>query len=391
MVQGELSLNSNSKGTYGFHLKMASRSAHGLVAALLAIGTSALAPTKVGAQGLSELLEGSKETFVVFPTYAAVNEGGSLTVPMRAWVFEPERDSALRNLFIEALGDIVDLNAPKRRERFDSRIRPFLVDNERGKQLVAHIGGERYVLGESAPHGHLTKTLQVPADTARKAIQCASGERWLAVRVSSEFGTEATLRIPVIAREGISVISDIDDTIKVTQVRDRTATLRRTFTEAFEHVDGMPQLFARLERCYDPVFHYLSASPWQLQAFLEPWMRQAGYPHGPLHLRRLQPSDPASLRDFLRSSRPHKRSTIERLLAHHPERTFVLIGDSGEYDPEIYGRIARRFPNRIERIYIRTVSGAKNGEGRFKKAFDGISNATWRVFSNPDEVLASEG
>mgnify|MGYP006291685457 CR=1 FL=1 len=340
--------------------------------------------------GFTDTFEGSEERFVVFPTYAAIGEDGSLTVPLRAWVFEPEKDSIRRNMFVDALREFVDLDDAEQKRIFEARVRPFLVDNERGKQVVAHLDDQRWILGESAPHGHVTKTVDIPADVASKVLGDDSDGGILEMRFTADFGGEQSLEIPVVGRKGVSVVSDIDDTIKITEVLDREAMLRRTFAREFAHVEGMPALFSRLKATYDPAFHYLSASPWQLHESLDPWLERAGYPDGPLHLRRLRPINPASIHDFVRGSRSHKISTLERLLDHHPERTFILIGDSGEHDPEVYGDIARKYPDRIDNILIRKVPDAKNGEERFEKAFENIPAAKWRAFSEPDDVLPTE-
>ena len=68
-------------------------------------------------------------------------------------------------------------------------------------------------------------------------------------------------------------------------------------------------------------------------------------------------------------------------------RTLVLIGDSGERDPEIYGFIARKYPKRIHRIYIRAVKGEKTEDKRFSKAFEDIPKEKWLVFTDPINEL----
>jgi phosphatidate phosphatase APP1 len=54
--------------------------------------------------------------------------------------------------------------------------------------------------------------------------------------------------------------------------------------------------------------------------------------------------------------RDHKRAAISALLQAYPALPFILIGDSGENDPEVYSDIVRRFPKRIRVIYIRSVN-----------------------------------
>jgi phosphatidate phosphatase APP1 len=92
-------------------------------------------------------------------------------------------------------------------------------------------------------------------------------------------------------------------------------------------------------------FFYVSKSPWNLYAPLMEYLEVQGLPLGPL-----------ALRDFgLRREKEHKRKTIEDILATYPKLKFILSGDSGEHDPEIYADIVRRHPERIRVIYIRSV------------------------------------
>jgi phosphatidate phosphatase APP1 len=63
-------------------------------------------------------------------------------------------------------------------------------------------------------------------------------------------------------------------------------------------------------------------------------------------------------------------------------RKLVLVGDSGERDPEIYGFIARKYPKRVHKIFIRAVKGEKSDDERFLKAFDTVPREKWLVFND---------
>jgi phosphatidate phosphatase APP1 len=67
-----------------------------------------------------------------------------------------------------------------------------------------------------------------------------------------------------------------------------------------------------------------------------------------------------------------------------PQRTFILVGDSGERDPEIYGAIAREFPNRVTKILIRHITS--DVPNRFERAFEYIDADKWTLFQTPSEV-----
>ena len=77
---------------------------------------------------------------------------------------------------------------------------------------------------------------------------------------------------------------------------------------------------------------------------------------------------------------------IEPLLSGWPKRRFVLVGDSGERDPEVYGEIARRHPDRVHRIFIRDVTGERSDAARYKEAFRDVPAGSWSVFRNAEEL-----
>ena len=64
----------------------------------------------------------------------------------------------------------------------------------------------------------------------------------------------------------------------------------------------------------------------------------------------------------------------------------MLIGDSGEDDPEVYAESLRRHPMQIARIYIRNVTGAKRDDERFAKVFAGVDAARWVLFDDAGEI-----
>jgi phosphatidate phosphatase APP1 len=157
------------------------------------------------------------------------------------------------------------------------------------------------------------------------------------------------------------VISDIDDTVIRTDATRLVRMLRATFLENARTrlpFPGVAALYRALQTGADgatlnPLF-YVSSSPWNIYDMLEELFVVQGIPAGPLMLRDwgFSPRGPQSpLRH-----REHKIETIRRILETYPALPFLLIGDSGQEDPEIYAEIVRHYPNRILAIYIRNVS-----------------------------------
>ena len=75
---------------------------------------------------------------------------------------------------------------------------------------------------------------------------------------------------------------------------------------------------------------------------------------------------------------------IARLI--DPLVDFILVGDSGERDPEIYGAIARKHPKQIQRIFIRSVTDDAPDGDRYKSAFAEVPPERWQVFKKPEDI-----
>jgi phosphatidate phosphatase APP1 len=81
---------------------------------------------------------------------------------------------------------------------------------------------------------------------------------------------------------------------------------------------------------------------------------------------------------------------IEAILDRFPERKFILVGDSGEHDPEVYAALLRQRPEQILKIYIRNVTREDEGNERFRAVFEGIGSDRWQLFEDP-KALSSPG
>jgi phosphatidate phosphatase APP1 len=183
---------------------------------------------------------------------------------------------------------------------------------------------------------------------------------------------------------GISVISDIDDTIRISDVENRAELLANTFLREFRHVPGMPAVYAHLA-ARGMQFHYVTASPWQLHGPLRDFFGSAGYPAGSMHFRHFRLSD-----HFLKRLgliyRGGKSAVLRRLLNACPQRTFILIGDSGERDPEIYTHCYREFPLAIRRVLIRLVRPRHRFRESILRARIGLPGDVFATFESAEEL-----
>jgi phosphatidate phosphatase APP1 len=120
---------------------------------------------------------------------------------------------------------------------------------------------------------------------------------------------------------------------------------------------------------------------------LRDFVRTNSFPEGSWHLRDFA-WEGEILRGFFEPSDAHKITTVERLIGRFPKRRFLLVGDSGERDPEIYGELARRHPDRISGILIRQVTEERAEHERYVMAFAGVPRERWRLFNANSEADA---
>lgn len=168
-----------------------------------------------------------------------------------------------------------------------------------------------------------------------------------------------TVTARTIHRNGLSVISDIDDTIKITDVLNTFEMIENTIVKEYKPTLNVPQLFEKLiplgvEFGSDrSSFHYISGSPCQLNKPLKEFIEKY-YPKGSICLRRVNTHDITSVIGFITGDMyEYKLSHIESLIRRFPDRAYALIGDNGQKDPEVYAKIYSKFPKHIQIIYIR--------------------------------------
>jgi hypothetical protein len=311
----------------------------------------------------------------VLPTLVHRSPDGVLQMRIDAWVFGRERNPMRTRLLARALGlDLDELSATDR-QRFTQRAALFGADAKDGRELALQWKGRvALALPASDQQGRVRATVPLPGMPPR----VGQWIDWAVVSGTRRFAGRAQW----IGDEGPSVVSDIDDTIKHTQVRQRREMLLNTFAREFVAVPGMAAWYQRMAQAESGVaFHYLSGSPLQLLPPLGEFLRRKGFPDGSLHLRAFS-FNPSALLDEDATSR-HKHAEITQLLADHPRRRFVLVGDSGERDPEVYGALAREQPTRITAVLIRDVSGDRADGDRYRHAFDGVAPERWRLFTEP--------
>lgn len=186
--------------------------------------------------------------------------------------------------------------------------------------------------------------------------------------VDAPGGTSVTARGQVVippVDAAFGVVSDLDDTVLQTGATNLWRMARLTFfSNAHTRLpfEGVAAFYRALlagpsGRGHNPIY-YVSSSPWNLYDLLEDFLSVNGIPAGPLLLRDLG----LEATHLLKSSHHvHKLTQIRGVLALYPKLPFILIGDSGQADPEIYRQVVEEHAGRILAVYIRDVATPERG------------------------------
>jgi phosphatidate phosphatase APP1 len=333
---------------------------------------------------------------VFFPTYASRTPAG-WTARIAGMVARPLPERSRRRvLAVAVLRRLLDLDEGQMAsEVFRRRAEMFLFRRVAGHRVTIELGDRTVDAGYSDKTGHFETRVEFGDEfAAAHAIAGEVGGRRLEYRGAADLddGTGAGTptgagRVHLVEETGLSVISDIDDTVKFTNVADKRELLRNTLLREFVAVEGMPDVYRRWQRA-GVEFHYVSSSPWQLSDCLCRFLGTVGLPAGSMHLKlfRLKDSTPLGR---LPSRKRGKRRSIERILDDFPGRRFMLVGDSGERDAEIYASIARRRPGQVAGILIREVP-AKSSRAKVRERLARLARRlpadSLTIFQSPDEL-----
>ena len=315
---------------------------------------------------------------IPFPTYGYRKGGaadGDWVIPLRVWVNKARRlpiPDEVIGIFTRDLGhldadDIATLRG---------RIKHFVADDDSDEEVSVRFDddpdGQTHVLTKRTDENGLVKQDLEISDGKAEQLRRVQGSDtgWLSFTASAE-GFEGKGRVRLVEPRGLSIVSDIDDTIKVTEVPSgKRVVLRNVFLRDYELTPRMGDMYRAFGG--DVMFHYVSGSPWQLYKILGDFLvGNSRFPEGAFHMKDVGKNlrvheNWENFKKFTEGDEAtlaQKIEQITRLFENLPEREFVLVGDSGEKDPEVFAQIRDKFPGRVRKIFIRDVVDERNKAG----------------------------
>lgn len=193
-------------------------------------------------------------------------------------------------------------------------------------------------------NGHFEACVKVPYKPSVVQVKAATDE------------TIFTFQdIMLVSNDGIGLISDIDDTVKMTGVigdkRELLSTLLLKDVSLWK-IPSVISWYDNLSKEQGISFHYVSNSPWQLFSTINQYFKESDLPVGSVHLKQYTGNIISAL---MEPSTSRKKIALARIIDDFSQKKFICVGDSGEWDLEAYVDLAKTYPNRVAAIYIRYV------------------------------------
>ncbi|NUO01301.1 MAG: DUF2183 domain-containing protein [Saprospiraceae bacterium] len=274
-------------------------------------------------------------------------------------------------------------------QNFVKTLRRFNSHEVSGAELEVRIGDNVFEV-KSDVEGYFHLEANLPKKLTALKTPWASAQ----ITLRSPSYTSGRLQSPsdllLPKNAGFGIISDIDDTILKTDVTSllKLKMLYLTFLKnassrkAFREVGAFYQALERgpKEKSSNPFF-YVSNSPWNLYDLLEDFLIINDLPKGPILLRDFgipYQSNPVGYKG-------HKYEHAARIMQTYPHLPFVLIGDSGENDADIYLELSRAFPGQVRAIYIRDVRHIKRSQ-RVSQLIREVADVDIRLIPNYREA-----
>ncbi len=260
-------------------------------------------------------------------------------------------------------GRVLKSQATRGSSKLSKNLRLLLVQNDEGAEVEVKFEGLKTTVA-SGHDGYFETTFSAPA-----AAPFPTGIH--NATAATKVSPVATATVDVIsAKAPFFVVSDFDDTLAISNVTSTRNLIKAAFLQdetTQPVVDGMADFYACLKAVSPdrPVFALVSGSPVQFTPRIEAFLSRHSFPVFGQYLRDIGPG----------TLNGYKQPFIRSLLKSLPQDV-VLVGDSGEHDPEVYGQMKKEFPGRVKAIYIRDAGNAAD-----PKRFDGML-----LFNTPDEA-----
>ncbi|KAI0882649.1 uncharacterized protein GGS22DRAFT_47443 [Annulohypoxylon maeteangense] len=182
--------------------------------------------------------------------------------------------------------------------------------------------------------------------------------------------------------EGFTIISDIDDILRVTKIYDPKEGLLNSFARAFTPWMNMPEIYANWSASIPNFhFHYLTTTPEQVTRNYMDFIFKT-YPLGSFDTRPLNFSDVSATLSI-------RKALLDKIFQTFPQRKFVLIADTSNSDVmKDYPQMVKDYPGQVQCIFLRNTTATDSSDlfPYNTKGFEGIDQKQYMFFLTPDDL-----
>ena len=229
-------------------------------------------------------------------------------------------------------------------------VRQVKGDEIKNKTIFALIHGEKFET-KGDDEGYFEFNI-----TTQKAIK--TGYAKIALNIDGNSNAHEAEVMVIGAEPLVGIISDFDDTMIVSDVTNKIKLGYNTVLKNYKQRIVVPTMLKRFEQilAQNPkdapsTLFILSGSPQQLFFAVEDFLDFHHFPKHTLILKKAH----GDHKDPLTDQFAYKTQKIERLIKLYPNMRWVMFGDSGEKDAEIYKFIKKKYPKKVISFHIRDV------------------------------------
>ncbi len=340
--------------------------------------------------GCARCVVGKNERADFYPTPSRFNEAKKAwEVTLEGRIYEPKENAAIKATVASLR--ILNLAVQKIDTRFvDERLASLFAENKKGRRVRLQFSdrGTPAKIGKTNSVGQFEKQIEIPADRMTRP----DADGFASYSVSACAPQEPSGFVQLLASSGTSVISTVDDTLKITGSDAPAAAAVNSLLRRYESVPGMARLYQDWH-AKGAAFHYVSGMPRELYPSFARFLAEGGFPKGSIELRTwsLQGESLLDKMDQLAAAfndESFKNDVISKMLEQFPNRRFILVGNSVSNDPEVMGELAYRYPSRVSAVYILDPMQADT-RARLETAFREVPKEKWHVFRKPAELTTA--
>ncbi|HUN80030.1 MAG TPA: App1 family protein [Phycisphaerae bacterium] len=329
------------------------------------------------------------ESVTLQPTICYERADGTWAVVVRGSVYQKSWLNRIEPHVVDWLERRKVFKTVAEGQTADTRLALFLDDNPNGMILDVMVGASARPLAASQG-GRLGGTFVLTAEELTACQSKATSSGWVSFPLRTARGDDRKFlcEAEVLQKRGLTIVSDIDDTIKITDVNNTKLMLENTFLVAYRPVPGMAEVYAAWQKEKGASFFYLSLTPVELYKPYSEFMWAVGYPKGAVDLHEIKwgRSRLKGFMELMDDDPEFKVGEVSALIDALPERDYVLVGDSSQHDPKAYADLAHKYPKQVKRILIHDVTCQGRDSPRYQETFGGLPPDLWQIFREASEI-----